>query len=146
MICQDLLSQITKLQMVDKSIHQFLPLPFETVYFQNFCKKYCRKTLEVTIMKKVSNESKLILIHSKSIFTIYCLLFSYTNSFNSKEKFKMLFFQQSILKFTFTLTHRDAFKGFCKKRRPRSGSYCKSCLIRVYSFCLWKYDIVDSDK
>ena len=28
-------------------------------------------------------------------------------------------------------------------RRPRSGSSCKSCLIRVYSVCLLKYDISD---
>ena len=31
----------------------------------------------------------------------------------------------------------------CKQSRPRSGSSCKSCLIRVYSVCLWKYDISD---
>ena len=32
---------------------------------------------------------------------------------------------------------------FCIQSRPRSGSSCKSCLIRVSSFCLWKYDISD---
>ena len=31
----------------------------------------------------------------------------------------------------------------CKQRRPRSGSSCKSCLIRVYSSCLKKYCIFD---
>ena len=41
------------------------------------------------------------------------------------------------------LSHRDTFKCFCKQSRPRSGSSCKSCLIRVYSVCLWKYDISD---
>ena len=81
-----------------------IDVAIQTVYFQNFCKKYCRKTLEATIMKKVPNESILILIHSESIFTIYCLLFSYTNSFNSKKNLKCYFFQQSILKFTSTLT------------------------------------------
>ena len=32
------------------------------MYFENFCKKYCRKTIDTvtTIMKKVPNESKLI--------------------------------------------------------------------------------------
>ena len=35
------------------------------------------------------------------------------------------------------LPHRDAFWCFCKQRRPRSGSSCKSCLISVYSVCLW---------
>ena len=29
---------------------------------------------------------------------------------------------------------------FCKQSRSRS---CKSCLIRVYPVCLWKYDISD---
>ena len=29
------------------------------------------------------------------------------------------------------LPHRDAFKHFCKHSRPRSGSSCKSCLIRI---------------
>ena len=35
------------------------------------------------------------------------------------------------------LPHRDAFKHFCKQSRRRSGSSCKSYLIRVYSVCLW---------
>ena len=35
------------------------------------------------------------------------------------------------------------FKHFCKQSRPSSGSSCKSCLIRVYSVCLWTYDISD---
>ena len=30
------------------------------------------------------------------------------------------------------LPHRGAFLLFCKQSRPRSGSSCKSCLIRVY--------------
>ena len=39
-----------------------------------------------------------------------------------------------------SLLHRDAIGHFCKQSRPRSGSSCKSCLIKVYSVCLWKYD------
>ena len=35
------------------------------------------------------------------------------------------------------------FGRFCKQSRPRSGSSCKSFLIRVHSVCLWKYDISD---
>ena len=38
------------------------------------------------------------------------------------------------------LPHRDTFWYFCKQSRPRSGSSYKSCLIRVFSVCLWKYD------
>ena len=49
-------------QMVDKSICHFMLSPFKTVYFQNFCKNYCCKTIEATIMKKVQNESKLIYV------------------------------------------------------------------------------------
>ena len=41
------------------------------------------------------------------------------------------------------LPHRDAFKCLCKQSRLRSGSFYKSCLIRVYSGCLLKYDISD---
>ena len=41
------------------------------------------------------------------------------------------------------LPHRDTFSCFSKQSKPRSGSSCKSCLIRVYSVCLWKYDISD---
>ena len=41
------------------------------------------------------------------------------------------------------LPHRDAFERFCKQSRPRSGNSCKSCLIWVYSVCLWKYDLSD---
>ena len=39
-----------------------------------------------------------------------------------------------------------AFWRFCKQSRPRSGSSYKSCQIRVYSVCLWKYDISDPEK
>ena len=35
--------------------------------------------------------------------------------------------------------HRDALKHFCKQSRPKSGSSCKSCLIRV----LYDPSIVD---
>ena len=29
------------------------------------------------------------------------------------------------------------FLTFCKQSRARSGSSCKSCLIRIYSVCFW---------
>ena len=34
----------------------------------------------------------------------------------------------------YPLPHRGPFLRFCKQSRPRSGSSCKSCLIRVYSY------------
>ena len=47
-------------QMVARSIRRLMTSPFKTMYFQNFCKKYCCKTIEATIMKNISNDSKLI--------------------------------------------------------------------------------------
>ena len=41
------------------------------------------------------------------------------------------------------LPQKGALKHFCKQSRPRSGSSYKSCLIRVYSVCWWKYDKSD---
>ena len=38
---------------------------------------------------------------------------------------------------------RDAFKRFCKQSRTRLGSSNKSCLIRVYSVFLGKYNLSD---
>ena len=35
------------------------------------------------------------------------------------------------------------FNTFANRNRSRSGSSWKSCLIRVYSVCWWKYDISD---
>ena len=32
--------------------------------------------------------------------------------------------------------YRNTFNYLCKQRRPRSGSSCRSCLIKVYSVCL----------
>ena len=37
-----------------------------------------------------------------------------------------------------TIYLRDVFKRFCKTEQTHSSN--KSCLIRVYSVCLWRYD------
>ena len=39
-----------------------------------------------------------------------------------------------------SLPHRDAFANRAKPGQAALNSY-KSCLIRVYSVCLWKYDM-----
>ena len=49
-------------------------------------------------------------------------------------------FKELYSNFFNSLPYRDTFWHFCKKSRPRSGSSCKSCLIRAYSVCLLKYD------
>ena len=51
---------LSQLQTVVKSIRRLLTAPFKTMYFQNFCKNYCCKIVEATIMKNISNDSKLI--------------------------------------------------------------------------------------
>ena len=72
------------LQMVAKSIRRLMTSPFKTVYFQNFCKNYCCKTIEATIMKTISNDSKLIQVIKGLTVGPCCLLFSCTNLFKIK--------------------------------------------------------------
>ena len=61
-------TQETKQCRQDIIIRHIVTSLFKSMYFQISCKKYCRKTIEATIMKKVPNESKLM-------YTVYKLLY-----------------------------------------------------------------------
>ena len=41
------------------------------------------------------------------------------------------------------IPHRYAFLRFCKQSRPRSGSSCKSCLIRSTLFAIGNMNVSD---
>ena len=57
-----------------------------------------------------------------------------------KSNFLALFNVTRIFNFiALALYPKDTFLCFSKQSRPRSGRSCRSCLIRVYSVCLWKY-------
>ena len=68
-------------------IRQLVTSQFKSIYFQIFCKNYCRKTTEATIMKIVSNETKLIYAINIFILATWCLLLSYGNHLNIKMSF-----------------------------------------------------------
>ena len=67
-----------------ESIRLLVTSPFKLALFQIFCKNYCRKTTEATIMEKVPNESKLIYAINKFIVASWCLLFSHGSHLNTK--------------------------------------------------------------
>ena len=71
-------------QSRDISIRLLVTSPFKLVYFQSFCKNYCRKTIEASIINKVLNKS--ILIYAINIFIVasWCLLFSHGSHLNTK--------------------------------------------------------------
>ena len=61
----------------DIIIRQLVTSPFKSIYFRGGkggCKNYCRKTTEVTIMKRVPNESKLIYAINFLIVASWCQL------------------------------------------------------------------------
>ena len=69
---------------LDISIRRLETSPLTSMYFKISCKKYCRKTIEATMMEKVSNESKLIYAIYTFIVSSLCLLFSYDSHLNTK--------------------------------------------------------------
>ena len=71
-----------EVQSQDKIIRSLVTSPFKSMYFKIFCKNYCRKTIEATTVKKVSNESKLIYAIYNFIVASWCLLFSYGSHLN----------------------------------------------------------------
>ena len=92
--------------------HHLMTSPFKSMYFQIFCKKYCRKTIEATVMKYVPNESKLINTINNYIVAFWCVVFVW-ESFKYKDKLIIWHFfggvnisvngNSDILKLTFTV-------------------------------------------
>ena len=72
-----------------------------------------------------------------------CVVLKHKSSATTKIKHKDQTHQTYDLILFNPIPYKDAFYCLCKQSRPWSGSSCKSCIIRVYSVCLWKYDISD---
>ena len=61
------------------------------MYFKVFWQNYCRKTIEVTTVKKVPNERKLIYAIYNFIVASWCLLFSYCGHLNTMTNLNGIF-------------------------------------------------------
>ena len=84
MKCKDQTSSsCVYIQPQDIPILHPVTLPLKSMYFQMFCKNYCPKTIEATILKKVPNESKLIYAINIFIVASRFLLFSYSSNLNA---------------------------------------------------------------
>ena len=60
MLCKDQTSSsCVNIQPQDIPTLHPVTLPLKSMFFQMFCKTYCPKTIEATILKKVPNESTL---------------------------------------------------------------------------------------
>ena len=66
------------------------------MYFQFFGIKYCRKTIEVTTLKKVPNEHKLINEIYNFIVASWCLLFSYGSQLNTTTNLNGIFWRREL--------------------------------------------------
>ena len=66
------------------NIFHLVTPPFKSIYFQISCKNSCRTTIEVTMMKKAPNESKLIYAINIFIVVSLCLFISYGSHLNTQ--------------------------------------------------------------
>ena len=83
-----------------------------------------------------SLEWKNIYIWNRGSYTSGCLTLYFIETLNDMRGSGKIDLLNYLIN---PLPQRDSFKHFCKQSSPRSGSSCKSCLIRVYTVCLWKY-------
>ena len=99
-------------QSLDIIIGRLVTWLFKSKYFQTFCKNYCCKSIEATIMIKVPNESKLSYVINILIVVSWLSVVILWQSFKLKDKLKCIFFgdvnvsinaSHGILKFVSTL-------------------------------------------